>query len=75
MDYLDDTSWLRAPALVFHGTADTTVPIATSRELAREQPRRVTLVTVPGTEHVRSWNTDPTAYDGRVARFLERVTR
>ncbi len=75
VDYLDDTSWLREPALVFHGTADTTVPIATSRRLAEEQPRRVTLVTVPGTEHVRSWNTDPEAYDARIARFVEQVTR
>ena len=75
VDYLDDTSWLREPALVFHGTADTTVPLTTSRELAKDQPRRVTLVTVPGTEHVRSWNTDPTAYDGRIASFVEQVTR
>lgn len=75
VDYLQDTSWLQVPALVFHGTSDTTVPIATSRELARDRPREVTLVQVPGAEHVRSWNTDPAAYDDRVERFVGQVTR
>jgi alpha-beta hydrolase superfamily lysophospholipase len=73
VDYLDDTSWLRVPTLLFHGTADTTVPIATSRELARAKPRLVTLVEAKGVEHVRSWNADPAAYDAAVARLLGRA--
>jgi pimeloyl-ACP methyl ester carboxylesterase len=70
LDYLSDTSWLTMPALVFHGTADKTVPIATSRELAEDKSRLVTLVETSGVEHVRSWNADPTSYDARIRRFL-----
>ena len=73
LDYLSDTSWLTVPALVFHGTADTTVPIATSRELARDRPRLVTLVETRGVEHVRSWNADPRAYDAHVRTFVQRL--
>jgi pimeloyl-ACP methyl ester carboxylesterase len=71
LDYLSDTSWLRVPTLVFHGTSDKTVPIATSRELAKDKPDLVTLVETKGVEHVRSWNADPTAYDARVRGFVQ----
>jgi pimeloyl-ACP methyl ester carboxylesterase len=73
LDYLSDTSWLRVPALVFHGTSDTTVPIATSRALAKDEPKLVTLVETRGAEHVRSWNADPQAYDAHVRTFLRRL--
>ena len=75
LDYLSDTSWLTMPALVFHGTADTTVPVTTSRRLARERARLVTLVETKGVEHVRSWNADPQAYDARIATFVAGLTR
>ncbi len=71
LDYLSDPSWLTVPALVFHGTADTTVPVATSRQLVRTKPDLVTLVETRGVEHVRSWNADPAAYDGHVRAFLD----
>ena len=70
LDYLSDTSWLTMPALVFHGTADKTVPIATSRELKKDKTSVVTLVVTKGVEHVRSWNADPAAYDARIRKFL-----
>lgn len=73
VDYLSDTSWLTVPALVFHGTADTTVPITTSRELARDKPKLVTLVVTKGVEHVRSWNADPQAYDAHIRTLLGRL--
>lgn len=73
LDYLSDSSWLRVPALVFHGTADTTVPIATSRELAEDRRDLVTLVETEGVEHVRSWNADPRAYDAAIGSFVERL--
>ncbi len=72
-DYLDDTGWLDAPALVIHGSDDTTVPLRTSEALRASRPDRVTLVVVPGAEHVESWNVDPQAYDEEVARFLRRL--
>ncbi len=70
VDYLSDTSWLTMPALVFHGTADTTVPISTSRQLKSQHPTDVTLVVTKGAEHVRSWNSDPATYDAAVQEFL-----
>ncbi len=75
VDYLDDTSWLKVPALVFHGTADTTVPISTSRELAKDKPDLVTLVETRGVEHVRSWNADPQAYDEHIRTFVNDLDR
>jgi len=73
IDYLDDTSWLTVPALVFHGTADKTVPILTSRELAKDEPDLVTLVETEGVHHVRSWNADPEAYAAAVKSFVEGI--
>ena len=75
LDYLTDTSWLTMPALVFHGTADKTVPVATSRELEQDKTSLVTLVETLGVEHVRSWNDDPAAYVARIRKFLGRSTR
>lgn len=75
LDYLDDTSWLKVPTLVFHGTADTTVPPSTSREVAEDVPGKVTLVETKGVEHVRSWNADPQAYDAHIRDLVEKVAR
>jgi len=76
LDDLDETRHARAlriPALVFHGSADATVPVATSRRLRAARPDRVTLVELPGVGHVRAWNHDPIAYSGAVVRFLARL--
>jgi pimeloyl-ACP methyl ester carboxylesterase len=72
-DYLDDTAWLDVPALVIHGSDDTTVPLRTSQQLKASRPDQVTLTVVPGAEHVESWNVDPRAYDEAVTRFLRRL--
>jgi uncharacterized protein len=58
------------PFLVFHGTADTTVPIATSEEFAKLRPDLVTLVRCPEAEHIACWNLDPEGYAAVVSRFL-----
>jgi pimeloyl-ACP methyl ester carboxylesterase len=63
----------RMPILLFHGTEDTTVPIATSDAFARALPRLVTYYRVAGAGHVESWNVDPPLYDRRVGRFLARI--
>lgn len=70
VDYLDDTSWVQAPTLVLHGTADPTVPVALSEELAAAEPDLVTLQTFPRALHVESWNFDPGRYDDIVRSFL-----
>jgi uncharacterized protein len=73
MDYLPG-DWLTVPALVFHGTADETVPLATTEEFRRSFPDLVTAVRVEGAGHVESWNADPDAYTAREAAFLRCVT-
>ncbi|MGZ4150039.1 MAG: alpha/beta hydrolase family protein, partial [Actinomycetota bacterium] len=42
LDYLATPQIFDVPTLVFHGTGDTTVPIATSEELAQLMPKSVT---------------------------------
>ncbi|VAV89362.1 hypothetical protein MNBD_ACTINO01-635 [hydrothermal vent metagenome] len=68
-DYLSQTANLHAPMLIFHGTNDTSVPYATSAEMAQRRPDIVTLVTTRAT-HTRSWNMDPDAYETAVREFL-----
>lgn len=70
VDYLKDTRWLEVPALVFHGTADTTAPIELSERLAEAHPDLVELVKVDGAAHVASWNRDPQVYNRRMTVFL-----
>ncbi len=74
-DRLRDADRIRVPLLVFHGTADRTVPVGVSRELVARRPQLVTLVEVPGAGHREAWNADPDAYEQAVARFLARNTR
>jgi hypothetical protein len=72
LDYLPG-GWLHVPALLFHGTADPTVPIATSDRFAAAHPGVVTEVRVPGAGHVASWNADPKAYDAAVDQFVNGI--
>jgi pimeloyl-ACP methyl ester carboxylesterase len=72
-DYLRRARELRAPILLFQGTADRTVPVATSDELARLRPDLVTYVRVPGAGHVQAWDVARQRYEGAVAAFVRRV--
>ena len=72
-DYLSDASWLKVPALVVHGTGDTTVPISTSIRLKRLRPSLVTLARFPGAGHVESWNIDRARYTSLLESFLSPV--
>lgn len=74
LDHLDDTSWVRVPTLLVHGTGDTTVPVAGSVDLAHARPGRVTFQLVKGVEHVEAWNHDPTGYEDEERRFLGLVS-
>jgi alpha-beta hydrolase superfamily lysophospholipase len=73
LDYLKELDTVRAPILLFQGTADRTVPIGTSDELARDRPHLVTYIRTPEADHLDSWNLDPGRYDAAVRSFLERV--
>jgi hypothetical protein len=72
LDYLHGVATLQAPILLFQGTADKTVPPATSEELAR-RAGDVTYVRVAGADHLDSWNLDPAPYDQAVQAFAGRV--
>jgi uncharacterized protein len=71
--YLDETSWLKVPALVTHGDDDLRVPIAISTRLSELKPSLVTLERFPGAGHLESWNIDRPRYTSSLESFLEPV--
>lgn len=70
LDHLAGADDLEVPLLVLHGTADPTVPILTSEELAVRRPDLVTLVRFPGAGHCTAWNSDPERYGDAVEGFV-----
>jgi len=68
-NYLAQTGELHAPMLIFHGSADTSVPLATSRRMAQLRADITTLVET-GANHVRSWNESPEEYKSAIVDFL-----
>ena len=71
LNYIGNTEYLRAPTLIFHGGADTLVPLRTSQTLARARPDLVECVTIPAATHGRAWNLDPDRYERTAREFLE----
>jgi pimeloyl-ACP methyl ester carboxylesterase len=70
ISYLDETTWLRVPALVIHGDDDLRVPISTSLRLNELEPSHVTFEVFPGAGHLESWNIDRSRYMSLVESFL-----
>ena len=75
MNYLRRADELTTPVLLFHGGDDDTVPVETSDSLAEARPDLVTYMRVEDAGHVRSWNTDPEAYEAAVRDFLTPLLR
>ncbi len=71
--YLDDTTWLKVPALVTHGEDDPRVPISISIRLSELRPSLVTFERFPGAGHLESWNTDRSRYTSLMESFLKPV--
>lgn len=70
LDALAHLQDFHLPILLFHGTDDKVVPIATSNDFAAELPRWVTYYRVPKAGHTQSWNIDPRLYERRLGAFL-----
>jgi len=71
--YLEETTWLKVPALVTHGEDDPRVPISISVRLSELKPGLVTLERFPGAGHLESWNIDRSRYTSLVESFLQPV--
>ena len=74
LNYIGSTEYLQAPTLIFHGGADSLVPLRTSQLLVSSRPDLVQCVTVPGATHGRAWNLDPDRYEQVAREFLKTVS-
>jgi dienelactone hydrolase len=72
IDYLDDTSWLKVPALVMHGEADPRVPVTVSETFARLEPDLVLLHQFTDALHTEAWNFDSARWNQEVVDFLSK---
>jgi uncharacterized protein len=75
LDAVRHPSDFHLPILLFHGTEDKLVPIASSDEFAKELPGWVTYYRVPHAGHTEAWNVDPGLYEQRLTAFLSRIMR
>lgn len=73
LDQLRHSHRLDVPILLIHGTADPSVPVTTSDQLAEARPDLVTYLRTDGVGHGLAWNVDPDGYVGTVVAFLESV--
>ncbi|CAN5178291.1 hypothetical protein BH20ACT8_BH20ACT8_12720 [soil metagenome] len=73
LDQVARADELRTPVLLFHGTADQSVPVASSDAFAEARTDLVTYVRLDGVGHVRAWNDAPAAYEQAVRAFMERL--
>jgi pimeloyl-ACP methyl ester carboxylesterase len=71
-NYLTQTAQIHTPLLIFHGTADTSVPLYTSRVMELNRPDITTLV-VTDAGHTRSWNVDSEFFETTVNEFLDEL--
>ncbi|GAA2797446.1 alpha/beta hydrolase family protein [Crossiella cryophila] len=76
MELIEHPPARKPPTLLIHGSADGTVPVQASRDLA-EQSRRlawpVEYVEIPGADHVAAWNLYPAAYEQLISNYLTRM--
>jgi alpha-beta hydrolase superfamily lysophospholipase len=73
LDALQHPGDFHLPILLFHGTEDKLVPIATSDQFAKELPGWVTYYRVPKAGHTEAWNVDHALYEQRLTAFLSRI--
>ena len=71
LDYISRVDQLTLPLLLFHGDADTTVPVEMSDVLATRWAGMPNYVPFPDATHIRSWNMYPDLYERELGRFLQ----
>lgn len=74
LDTLQRIAEVEMPKLLFHGTADETVPYAMAEELRDRAHPPVELVTIPGAGHNHLYLSDRGLYFGALSRFVDRCT-
>jgi fermentation-respiration switch protein FrsA (DUF1100 family) len=74
LDNLGTISRVRAPILVFHGTADRLVPIAMGERVAAAASSPVEFVPIDGAEHNDTYRLGGAQYRDRLWTFVRRVT-
>ncbi len=73
LDHVARADEFDMPILLIHGTADGTVPVATSDAFAAARPDIVIYERFDGADHVYAWNVDPTRYSTAVLNFVTGV--
>jgi pimeloyl-ACP methyl ester carboxylesterase len=73
LDALAHPEDFHLPILLFRGTEDKVIPIATSKEFADELHRWVTFYAAPKAGHTQSWNVAPSVYEQRLDLFLNEL--
>jgi uncharacterized protein len=72
MDNLRRIAQVRMPKLIFHGTADETVPFSMAEELRDRARPPVELVAIAGAGHNDAYLQDRELYFGTLSRFVDR---
>ncbi|HRI64564.1 MAG TPA: alpha/beta hydrolase [Polyangium sp.] len=70
-DITDRVSEIKAPAIIFHGTADAAIEIERARILAAKLPNCRDLLEIPGASHAANL-THPEAVNGPLVEFLQK---
>lgn len=74
LNYLPQAAQRTTPTLLYHGTADSMVPVVSSDKLAQARPDVVIYERIDGAEHTQSWNTNHKSYEGALTSFLTRIS-
>jgi pimeloyl-ACP methyl ester carboxylesterase len=76
INYLASIDRLAVPILLFHGTADITIPVVTSDTLAQKRKDIIyKYMRCVGADHTKIWNYDRQTYERNLADFLASVKK
>lgn len=73
VDHLSHAHVYERHMLIFHGSADDTVPVSQLDRLFEARPDLIEYVRVEGAEHLRNWNMDIENYERHLRQYLSRM--